>query len=87
MHRYGEDTQLLVLAEECNELARAIVRHMQNRSYDKRDLTLSAIKEEMADVENLLDQFREGAGWGMMLTIIKLTKLARLYNRLKGLEP
>lgn len=76
--RYGVETQLLVLAEECAELIHAITRYLQ-----KRETSLRNVYEEVADVLNLIDQIKTVAPF-QVIDQIKMKKLARLLVRLEN---
>ncbi|WP_065426241.1 MULTISPECIES: hypothetical protein [Serratia] len=79
--RFGSDKQLLKTAEECSELAAAIIRHhFQGANADRT-------AQEMADVEIMLAQMRRD-GWGEAIDRWKAIKLKRLMLRLgKPAEP
>lgn len=52
---YGEENQLMILAEECSELAQASLK--ATRNWSDSDLQLS-IMEEMADVRVMMAQIQ-----------------------------
>jgi NTP pyrophosphatase (non-canonical NTP hydrolase) len=57
-HKYGHRNQLLKLAEECSELARACCRIVMDQDQAPgREIDMSNFCEEIADVQILIDQF------------------------------
>jgi NTP pyrophosphatase (non-canonical NTP hydrolase) len=52
--RWGKESQMQMLAEECCELAQAALK--QNREHNGRDI--DNLCEEMADVELMCESFR-----------------------------
>jgi len=55
--KYGHRNQLLKLAEECSELARACCRIVMDQDQEPgRAMDLSNLYEEIADVQILIDQ-------------------------------
>lgn len=56
--KYGHRNQLLKLAEECSELARACCRIVMDQDQAPgREIDLTNFYEEIADVQILIDQF------------------------------
>ncbi len=56
--KYGYRNQLLKLAEECSELARACCRIVMDQDQAPgREIDLTNFYEEIADVQILIDQF------------------------------
>lgn len=54
IEHYGMDKQLEQLIEECGELIVAISKFKRSKSFTMQDVI-----EEMADLENLIEQFKE----------------------------
>jgi NTP pyrophosphatase (non-canonical NTP hydrolase) len=79
LNKYGAKHQLLKLAEECNELAAAIMRGISDT---RRDCNFHPIVEEAADVEICLQYVRQIFGDVLADEAIKF-KLERLKGRLE----
>lgn len=77
MH-YGEPSRLLLAIEEMSELTKELVKHQRGRQ------NMSAISEEMADVEIMLEQLKAVFGNRAAVDIQKAQKLQRLADRLEG---
>lgn len=71
-HHYGEANQREKLKEELYELIEAI---------DDND---EHMKEEIADVLNVIDQFVMAKGWGVDVYKIKFEKVERQLKRIKN---
>ena len=71
-HHYGEANQREKLKEELNELIEAV---------DDND---EHMKEEIADVLNVIDQFVMAKGWGVDIYRIKYEKVERQKKRIKN---
>lgn len=69
---YGETHQREKLKEELNELIEAV---------DDND---EHMKEEIADVLNVIDQFIMAKGWGVDVYRIKYEKVERQKKRIKN---
>ena len=69
---YGETNQRKKLKEELNELIEAV---------DDND---EHMKEEIADVLNVIDQFIMAKGWGEDIYRIKFEKVERQKERIKN---
>ena len=52
---YGQDAQTDMMIEEMSELAKALLKH---RRYPDDEGTIDNIREEMADVQIMLDQMQ-----------------------------
>jgi NTP pyrophosphatase (non-canonical NTP hydrolase) len=72
--RWGYDSQVLVVAEECNELAAACTRFVNHKANGMR------VAEEAADVEIMIEQLRHN-GMDSMIEEQKIRKLRRLARR------
>lgn len=72
---YGKEAQTDMMIEEMSELTKALLKHRRNAT----PKTLDNIKEEMADVQIMLDQMRliygENGGY-------RTSKVLRLASRL-----
>ena len=82
--RYGVHIQMLVLAEEAAELAKASLRYCQPRGEPEHQLLFNVL-EELADVKNLKEQlkvFFPKVNIDHEIERIRLAKLARLRDRL-----
>lgn len=80
---YGPSRQLIKAVEELCELGQALSKHIAATGDEARRTALSAIYEEMADVEIMLDQLRilfpdapDRVAWW------KRQKLTRLFDRI-----
>ena len=71
-HHYGEANQREKLKEELYELIEAV---------DDND---EHMKEEIADVLNVIDQFIMAKGWGVDIYRIKFEKVERQKKRIKN---
>lgn len=71
-HHYGETHQRNKLKEELNELIEAV---------DDND---EHMKEEIADVLNVIDQFIMAKGWAADVYRIKFEKVKRQLKRIKN---
>lgn len=58
IEHYGEDHQLDKLIEECAELVQAICKWKQNYLEDDAIDYLDHLVEEIADVENIIEQYK-----------------------------
>ncbi|WP_018249834.1 nucleoside triphosphate pyrophosphohydrolase family protein [Orenia marismortui] len=77
--KWGIESQLLQVVEECSELNKAIIKHV-NRDGD----FLKNIIEEAADVEIMLEQLRVMTNDGIPIDKVKKKKLDRLEKLLRG---
>ena len=76
IEHYGEKQQMVQLAKEAVELA-----HVINDFLDGKD-TIEHVKEEMADCQNLIEQFEEH--WGdAEIFKIKISKQKRQRLRIE----
>lgn len=73
---YGKEAQTDMMIEEMSELTKALLKHRRNPSAE----TLENIKEEMADVQIMLDQMRMIYGDNSGYRAEKLLRLARRLN-------
>lgn len=73
--RWGYDSQILVVAEECNELAASCTRFVNHKANGNK------VAEEAADVEIMIEQLRHN-GMNDMIEAQKTRKLGRLAARL-----
>ena len=83
IEHYGMEKQLDQLIEECSELIKAICKHKRYEN-DRFNNYFDEVIEEMADVENLIEQFR-----GISLEIdieIKETKEVKINREIKRIE-
>lgn len=74
INHYGYENQLKKLIEELRELEEVILYHR----YDEEH-----IKEEMADVLNLIEQISVFQGWSEDINEIKEFKINRQLDRIK----
>ena len=74
INHYGYEHQLKKLIEELRELEEVILYH----TYDDEH-----IKEEMADVLNLIEQISVFQGWSEDINEIKKFKINRQLDRIK----
>lgn len=75
---WGIEAQEDMAIEETSELTKAILKHRRRPSGD----TISALLEEMADAEIMLEQLRAIYDIRKDVDRIKADKLKRLFNRL-----
>lgn len=81
VHTYGKTSQLMVAVEEMAELSKEL-----SKNYRGED-NVSAISEEMADVEIMLEQLKLIFGNRAEVDIIRADKLFRLSeNLLNGIR-
>lgn len=71
---WGYDSQVLTVAEECNELAASCTRFVNHKANG------NSVAEEAADVEIMIEQLRHN-GMGPMIDSQKSKKLVRLARR------
>lgn len=74
INHYGYENQLKKLIEELRELEEVILYH----TYDEEH-----IKEEMADVINLIEQISVFQGWSEDINEIKEFKINRQLDRIQ----
>ena len=74
--KWGHSAQLLMMAEECSELAAAAIR-VVNRNRPGAEINLC---EEIADVEIMCEQAR-AMGFSDMIDEFKSEKIKRLERR------
>lgn len=55
---YGYEAQSNQLIEECAELIQAISKHLRAKEWDKEQIALENLIEEIADVEIMLEQIK-----------------------------
>lgn len=75
---FGQDAQILKAVEECNELATALM-HMRDGK-----ATNLHVANELADVLIMIEQLSEGLDVDLDARVH--AKMARLYNRVQGVE-
>lgn len=75
IEHYGYEHQLGKLIEELRELQDAIIYTTQDEEH---------IKEEMADVLNVIDQIVEYKGWAADIYCIKQFKIDRQIKRIES---
>ena len=75
LDKWGPEAQLLKVAEECSELAAAVLQYLQDR------VPVHEVAEEIADVEIMLGQMR--LYFGVIVESKKQAKLERLADRLE----
>lgn len=71
---YGQDAQTDMMIEEMSELAKALLKH---RRYPDDEGTIDNIREEMADVQIMLDQMQIIYGDDSQYRAQKLHRLAK----------
>ena len=54
--KYGLRSQMQQCIEEMSELIKELCKYDRNFGTDKEDVTIAAIKEEIADVLNMVEQ-------------------------------
>jgi|LSQX01.3.fsa_nt_gb NTP pyrophosphatase (non-canonical NTP hydrolase) len=81
---YGVDKQLDLLIEECAELIKAICKFKRSKMTMKGFEMNYAIAEEMADVENVIEQFKlTNQELATMIDSIKDNKTNRQMHRIE----
>jgi NTP pyrophosphatase (non-canonical NTP hydrolase) len=76
---WGKEAQLKMLIEECSELIQAACKYGRKVNSS----TLDHIAEEIADVEIMTEQTKQGLNLGNRVKTYKEVKLARLHELLK----
>lgn len=76
---FGRRSQMLKAAEECNELSRALIRHLNNLD------NVEAVKSEMADVVIMLHQLGIILGGIDDAYDLKVNRLREHLNELRSL--
>ena len=56
--RWGEDAQIRMCIEEMSELTKELCKYDRTVGTDKEQQTIAAIKEEIADVLNMVEQLQ-----------------------------
>ena len=77
IEHYGYEHQLTKLIEELRELEEVILYHTNDEYH---------MKEEMADVLNLIEQIAEYKGWTYDISSIKDYKIKRQIMRMNGMD-
>ena len=77
---YGTDMQIIVACEEMSELQKELCKALRDKP------RFSALAEEMADVEIMLDQLKMIFANGGDVAVFRRAKLERLEQRLKKEE-
>ena len=78
VHTYGETSRLILAVEEMSELTKELSKHTRGRN------NMSAICEEMADVEIMLEQLKIVFNNRAAVDYHKAHKLQRLADRMDG---
>lgn len=80
INHYGKDNQISKLTEEAGEFLTALARSQQyTESYETKKKRLENLKEETADLRNMLDQFliMQGDKFTKEVQIIQDEKIRR----------
>lgn len=80
LKKYGLNLQIVMFMEELSELTQRLSKKIRNPKYN-----VGLIAEEVADVENMIDQFKMVWNLDPLVQKIKTQKLYRLKRRLKRL--
>lgn len=88
IHSYGKDNQMRIAQEECAELIQALNKyHRYGKSKQFAEMALANVKEEMADVQIMLDQLQIIFGFtDAELEEARLSKIKRLAGNLPAEE-
>lgn len=78
VNHYGETSRLILAIEEMSELTKELSKHIRGRN------NISAICEEMADVEIMLEQLKIVFNNRAAVDYHKAHKLQRLADRMDG---
>lgn len=78
VNHYGETSRLILAIEEMSELTKELSKHIRGRN------NMSAICEEMADVEIMLEQLKIVFNNRAAVDYHKAHKLQRLADRMDG---
>ena len=86
---YGYEAQSNQLIEECAELIQAINKHLRAKEWDKEQIALENLIEEIADVEIMLEQIKYLLQIVSPITeedlqAVKLYKVNRTKERIAG---
>ena len=85
IRHYGEEHQLDKLIEECSELIQAICKWKQNCKEDDAIDYLTDLLEELADVENIIEQYKLTDGYvNQEVESWKGIKIERQLERIRG---
>ncbi|GEM_PF-1135027 len=81
---YGLDSQLDQLVEECSELIQAVCKYKRNFRSLKSPRILGSLIEEIADVENLIEQIKLSDNYvARQVRSLKELKVKRQIKRIK----
>ena len=83
---YGKDAQTDICIEECSELIKALLKYRRNDRFGQtcNEHELTNIREEIADVQVMIDQMRLIYGDTTQEEKYKLDRLAKRLENLKG---
>ena len=84
IQHYGTEKQLDLLIEECGELIQAICKFKRSKQTDKGFELNYNLVEEMADVENVIEQFKEANP--ELIKLIKSIKENKLNRQMHRIE-
>lgn len=85
IQHYGTDKQLDLLIEECGELIQAICKFKRSKLTEKGIEWSYNLAEEIADVENVIEQFKLNQPEMVnLINIIKENKASRQMVRIEG---
>lgn len=79
---WGEESQLNMMTEEMGELLQAISKYRRAKTKTRKHQALTHLCEEIADVENMINQFRYMFG-SKLIDKFKEEKLRRTMSLLK----
>lgn len=74
---FGRDSQMMMMVEEMSELTKAISKFYRAKDIDEEEAAVANIKEEMADVQIMLDQMKIMFGYGEEIEREKLERLEK----------
>ena len=81
---WGDESQLVVAMEEMSELTKELCKYKRNELFNKDNTeTIKNIKEEIADVLNMVEQLENMFG-EEEIEKIRQFKLDRAMKRMKG---
>lgn len=86
---FGRDSQMMMMVEEMSELTKAISKFFRATSAGDEqavDAAEMSIREEMADVQIMLDQMKIMFGYTNMQERKKLVRLEKRIAEYKGME-
>lgn len=86
INTFGLDSQRMMMIEEMSELTKAISKFYRAKDIEEEAAAVESIKEEIADVQIVLDQMKIIFGDTVANENYKLRRLEKRISEYKGLE-